>query len=48
MGKGQNTKRDSKKKPAKTMQEKKTAKREKKNEKMNIWNPQSVNSATMK
>jgi hypothetical protein len=34
MSKGQNSKSDSKKKPAKTMQEKKAAKREKKNEKM--------------
>ena len=35
MSKGQNSKDGSKKKPAKTMQEKKNAKREKKNEKMN-------------
>jgi hypothetical protein len=35
MSKGQNSKVGSKKKPAKTMQEKKAAKREKKNEKMN-------------
>jgi hypothetical protein len=35
MGKGQNTKRDSKKEPAKTMKEKKAAKRDKKNEKLN-------------
>ena len=35
MSKGQNSKDGSKKKPAKTMQEKKAAKREKKNEKMN-------------
>ncbi len=33
MSKGQNTKKGSKKEPAKTMQEKKNAKREKKNEK---------------
>jgi hypothetical protein len=35
MSKGQNSKNGSKKKPAKTMQEKKNAKREKKNEKLN-------------
>jgi hypothetical protein len=35
MSKGQNSKDGSKKKPAKTMKEKKAAKREKKNEKMN-------------
>ncbi len=35
MGKGQNTKRDSKKEPTKTMKEKKAAKRDKKNEKVN-------------
>ena len=35
MSKGQNNRMDSKKKPAKTMKEKKAAKREKKNEKMN-------------
>ncbi len=35
MSKGQNSRDGSKKKPAKTMQEKKAAKREKKNEKMN-------------
>ena len=34
MGKGQNSKKDSKKQPAKTMKEKKAAKRDKKNEKM--------------
>jgi hypothetical protein len=33
MSKGQNSKGNTKKKPAKTMQEKKAAKREKKNEK---------------
>jgi hypothetical protein len=35
MSKGQDAKRGSKKEPAKTMKEKKAAKREKKNEKMN-------------
>ncbi|HLA68339.1 MAG TPA: hypothetical protein VJN65_01450 [Bacteroidota bacterium] len=35
MSKGQNRKDNSKKKPAKTMKEKKAAKREKKNEKTN-------------
>ena len=35
MSKGQSNRDGSKKKPAKTMQEKKAAKREKKNEKMN-------------
>lgn len=35
MSKGQNSKKDSKKEPAKTMKEKKLAKREKKNEKLN-------------
>jgi hypothetical protein len=35
MSKGQNSKKGSKKEPAKTMKEKKAAKREKKNEKMN-------------
>ena len=35
MSKGQNSKDGSKKKPTKTMKEKKAAKREKKNEKMN-------------
>jgi len=35
MIKGQNSKSGSKKEPAKTMKEKKTAKREKKNEKIN-------------
>ena len=35
MSKGQNQRRDSKKEPAKTMKEKKAAKREKKNQKMN-------------
>ena len=35
MGKGQNSKKLSKKKPLKTMKEKKLAKREKKNEKKN-------------
>ncbi|MCX6150288.1 MAG: hypothetical protein NTX22_07190 [Ignavibacteriales bacterium] len=33
MSKGQNTKKGSKKEPAKTMKEKKTAKRDKKNDK---------------
>jgi hypothetical protein len=44
MSKGQNSKDGSKKKPAKTMQEKKAAKRDKKNEKMNhsILNQQQV------
>ncbi len=36
MGKGENRKKDSKKKPAMTMQEKKNAKREKKNAKIGI------------
>lgn len=42
MSKGQNRKKDSKKAPAKTMKEKKAAKREKKNEKMTppLMNPQ--------
>jgi hypothetical protein len=35
MSKNQNVKKDSKKEPAKTMKEKKAAKREKKNEKLN-------------
>lgn len=35
MSKGQNQKGDSKEQPAKTMKEKKAAKREKKNQKMN-------------
>ena len=35
MSKGQNTKKGSKKEPAKTMKEKKTAKREKKNNDLN-------------
>ncbi len=35
MSKGQDRKKGSKKEPAKTMKEKKAAKREKKNEKMN-------------
>jgi len=35
MSKGQSSRDGSKKKPAKTMQEKKAAKREKKNEKLN-------------
>jgi hypothetical protein len=35
MSKGQSQKKDSKKKPAKTMKEKKAAKREKKDQKMN-------------
>lgn len=35
MSKGQNIKKGSKKEPAKTLQEKRTAKRDKKNEKMN-------------
>ncbi len=35
MSKGQNSKRDSKKEPAKTMKEKKAAKREKKNDELN-------------
>jgi hypothetical protein len=35
MSKGQNIRKGSKKEPAKTMKEKKAAKREKKNEKMN-------------
>jgi hypothetical protein len=35
MSKGHNSKKSTKKEPAKTMQEKKAAKREKKNEKMN-------------
>lgn len=35
MSKGQNQRRDSKKQPAKTMKEKKAAKREKKDQKMN-------------
>jgi hypothetical protein len=35
MSKGQNSRDGSKKKPAKTMQEKKAVKREKKNEKLN-------------
>ena len=35
MSKGQNSKKGTKKEPAKTMKEKKAAKREKKNEKMN-------------
>jgi hypothetical protein len=35
MSKGQNSKKDSKKAPAKTMKEKKLAKREKNNEKLN-------------
>lgn len=35
MSKGQNRRRDSKKEPAKTMKEKKAAKREKKDQKMN-------------
>jgi hypothetical protein len=35
MSKGQNTRKGSKKEPAKTKKEKKAAKREKKNEKMN-------------
>ncbi len=35
MSKGQNSKNGLKKKPAKTMQEKRVAKREKKNEKIN-------------
>jgi len=39
MGKGQNSKKDSKKQPAKTMKEKKAAKRDKKNEKMGHANP---------
>ena len=39
MGKGQNIKKDSKKEPAKTMKEKKAAKREKKNEKLGYANP---------
>ncbi len=34
VGKGQNATRDTKKEPAKTMKEKKAAKREKKNDKM--------------
>lgn len=42
MSKGQDSKGNSKKKPAKTMKEKKAAKREKKNEKLNsgLFNPQ--------
>ena len=35
MSKGQNTKKGSKKEPARTLQEKRTAKRDKKNEKLN-------------
>ncbi len=35
MSKGQSSKKDTKKKPAKTMQEKKTAKREKQKDKLN-------------
>ena len=38
MSKSQNTKKDSKKKPAKTMKEKKAEKREKKNEKSKTTN----------
>ena len=36
MSKGQNRRRDSKKVPAKTMKEKKAAKRDKKNQKMSL------------
>jgi hypothetical protein len=36
MSKGKNSKKGSKKEPAKTMKEKKAAKRENKNEKMNL------------
>lgn len=38
MSKGQDSKKSSKKKPAKTMKEKKAIKRDKKNEKMNYGN----------
>ena len=43
MSKGQNTRKGSKKEPVKTMKEKKAAKREKKNEKMNqgLFNQQA-------
>ena len=43
MSKGQDSKKSSKKEPAKTMKEKKAAKREKKNVKINqgLFNPQA-------